>query len=299
MKLVAPCEVNVRYTPRRGCARQRLRWRCGTGSRVPDATVRPLTRLLVALLIAPTSLLGQRAETGFLDRTVTVNGARYPYQVYIPAGYADSATQWPVILFLHGGGERGSDGLLQTTVGLPSAIRNGPSRYPAIVIMPQAPQDSLWLGSTADAAMAALDATLAELRADADRVYLTGLSLGGNGTWDLAYRFPDRFAAIAPICGFISTIPRLTGSRPIVPPDSGDAFAAIGRRLRQVPTWIFHGELDLAVPVSESRRAAEALTAAGADVRYTEVLGGGHNVWDAAYASPQFQEWLFAQRRRR
>jgi len=161
------------------------------------------------------------------------------------------------------------------------------------------PADSVWIGAPAQAAMAALDQTLAEFRGDPDRVYLTGMSMGGNGTWNLAYRHPERFAAIAPICGFISPISRLPGSRPIVPPDSGDAFAAMARRLGRLPTWIFHGEIDPVVPVSESRRAAEALRAAGADVRYTELLGGGHNVWDAVYASPQFQEWLFAQRRSR
>ncbi len=115
----------------------------------------------------------------------------------------------------------GSDGLLQTTVGIASAIRGAPARYPAIIVMPQ------------------------------------------------------------------------------VPADSGDAFAAMARRLGRLPTWIFHRKIDPVVPVSESRRAALALEAAGGDVRYTEFLGGGHNVWDAAYASPQFQEWLFAQRRSR
>lgn len=255
------------------------------------------TKLLAILLLAPAPVLGQRVETGFLDRTVTVNGTPHRYQVYIPASYAGSALRWPVILFLHGGGERGSDGLLQTTVGLAPSIRSAPARYPAIVVMPQLPSDSLWLGEPAEAAMAALDQTLAEFRADPERVYLTGLSLGGNGTWNLAYRFPQRFAAIAPICGFISMLGRLPASRAIVPADSGDSFAAIARRLGRLPTWIFHGEVDPVVPVSESRRAAEALRAAGGNVRYTEFLGGGHNAWDAAYASPQFQEWLFAQRR--
>jgi predicted peptidase len=259
--------------------------------------VRLRTGLIAILLLAPLPVVGQRVETGFLDRTVTVGGTPHRYQVYVPASYAGSMQRWPVILFLHGGGERGSDGLLQTAVGLPAAIRGGSARYPAIVVMPQVPTDSVWLGTPAQVAMAALDQTLAEFRADPERVYLTGLSLGGNGTWNLAYRSPERFAAIAPICGFISVRPQLRASRPIVPADSGDAFTAIARRLGRLPTWVFHGEVDPVVPVSESRRAAEALRAAGADVRYTEVLGGGHNVWDGTYASPQFQEWLFAQRR--
>jgi predicted peptidase len=259
-----------------------------------------LARLLTAIfLVSPTPVLAQRTETGFLDRTVTVSGTPHRYQVYVPAGYSASTQRWPVILFLHGGGERGSDGLLQTNVGLPSAIRIASAKYPAIVVMPQVPRDSVWIGVPAQVAMATLDQTLAEFRTDPDRVYLTGLSLGGNGTWNLAYRFPERFAAIAPICAFVLVRTQLPASRSIVPADSGDAFAAIARRVGRLPTWIFHGEVDPVVPVSESRRAAEALKAAGANVRYTEILGGGHNVWDGAYASPQFQEWLFGQRRGR
>ena len=262
--------------------------------------------LAACLAIAPRWLPAQavtsqtaRMETGFLDRTVSVNGTMYRYEVYVPSAYATSTDRWPVILFLHGAGERGSNGLLQTEVGLASAIRRDPSRYPAIVVMPQVPTDSVWIGAPADAAWTALDQTTREFRTDPDRVYLTGLSMGGNGTWNLAYQHPERFAAIAPICAFITPFPQLRGSRAIVPRDSGDAFTAMARRLGKLPTWIFHGEVDPVVPVAESRRAAEALKAAAGDVRYTEFLGGGHNVWDETYASKQFQEWLFAQRRSR
>jgi predicted peptidase len=256
--------------------------------------------LLAALLVLPATLNAQntqRAETGFLNRSVTVNGLRYPYQVYVPADYASSTQRWPVILFLHGAGERGTDGLLHTHVGLPPAIRRSASKYPALVVMPQSPTDSTWLGLPADAAMMALDQTLAEFRGDGDRVYLTGLSMGGNGTWNLAYRFPERFAAIAPICGFISGLGRTPPWNRSIVADSGDAFAAIARRGARIPTWIFHGEADPVVPVAESRKAYDALRAAGAPVRYTEILGGGHDVWDDVYASAQFQEWLFGQRR--
>jgi predicted peptidase len=153
-------------------------------------------------------------------------------------------------------------------------------------------------GLPSDVAIAALDRTMAELRADPDRVYLTGMSLGGNGTWNLAYRFPERFAAIAPICAFITPFSRLRGSRSIAPESAGDQFAAIAQRLKSMPTWIFHGEVDPVVSVDESRKAAEAFRTAGATgMRYTEFLGAGHNVWDMTYASPQFRDWLFAQRR--
>jgi len=239
----------------------------------------------------------QRAETGFLDRTVTVAGRSYHYQVYVPSMYT-AAQQWPVILFLHGAGERGSDGLLQTNVGLGAAIRSDPSRYPALVVFPQAPADSLWTGVPGQIAMAALDATLREFHTDPERVYLTGWSMGGSGTWYLAYRYPDRFAAVAPISGYVSSaLPWLGGRSPVVPPDSGPPFAPLARRVARVPAWIFHGEADRVVPVAESRQAAEALRAAGGEARYTEVLGGSHNIWDEVYASTQFQSWLFAHRR--
>lgn len=261
--------------------------------------MRVATALLLSLTVLPDARVGgQGVQTGFLDRSVTLSGVAYHYQVYVPASYS-AAQQWPVILFLHGAGEKGGDGLLQTSNALGAAIRRAPSAYPAIVIFPQAPPDSSWAGMPSQIAMSALDQTLAEFRIDPDRVYLTGLSMGGNGTWYLAYRYPDRFAAIAPICGFVTTPPSSRVFRSAVPADSGAAFPALARRLGRVPTWIFHGEVDRSVPVDQSRQAAEAIRRAGGDVRYTEFLGMEHNVWDAVYASPQFVEWFLSQRRRR
>ncbi len=239
----------------------------------------------------------QRVETGFLDRTVRVAGQSYRYQVYVPAEYA-TRTDWPVILFLHGAGERGSDGLLQTAVGLAPAIRRDPRRVPAIVVFPQVPVDSTWSGVVADAALEALRQTMAEYRVDPDRVYLTGLSMGGRGTWYVAYRNPTLFAAVAPICGWITVNNRFAAT-PVVPPDSGAPHEALARQLRQVPIWIFHGEMDRVVPVAGSREPAAALRAAGSSARYTEFLGVDHNSWDAAYGSDEFLQWLFAQRRTR
>lgn len=260
--------------------------------------MRALLAGLALLLVASTA--AAQSATGFLDRSVSVAGGTYRYQVFVPADYptAPAGQRWPVILFLHGAGERGSDGVFQTQVGIAGAIRTAPSKWPAIVVMPQVPTDSLWLGAPGEAAIAALDRTMAEFRTDPDRVYLTGMSMGGNGTWNLAYRYPDRWAAIAPVCAFISSFSRLRGSRSIVPADAGDPFAAVAQRLKAMPTWIFHGEVDPVVPVDESRKAVDAFRAAGAtSMRYTEFLGAGHNVWDMTYASPQFRDWLFAQRR--
>ncbi|HJQ67036.1 MAG TPA: PHB depolymerase family esterase, partial [Gemmatimonadales bacterium] len=242
------------------------------------------------------AVAAQRTETGFLNRTASVGGTAFRYQVYVPAEYT-ATSAWPVILFLHGAGERGADGLLQTNVGLAPAIRNDPSRYPAIVVFPQLPPDSQWVGVPAEMALVALRQTLAEFHADSDRVYLTGLSMGGHGAWYLAYRHPELFAAVIPICGWVPDFPRFAGSVPVVPPDSGAPLAALGRQLKRVPVWIFHGEMDRVVPVVSSREPAAALQAAGGNVRYTELPGLDHNSWDAAYGSRQFSDWLFAQRR--
>ena len=251
---------------------------------------------LLLLLAGPVST--QHVDTGFLDRTVTVAGHSYRYQVYVPADYLTKAT-WPVILFLHGAGERGTDGLLQTTVGLGPAIRRAPKRFPALVVLPQAPADSQWVGTSAGMALAALTQTMGEFHVDRDRVYLSGLSMGGHGTWYLAYRHPELFAAVAPICAWVEDFPQSRGSVPVVPPDSGAAMPALARRLAKTPIWIFHGEMDAVVPVGGSREAAAALKAVSADVRYTEYLGLNHNSWDATYASDEFLRWLFAQRRRK
>ena len=249
--------------------------------------------LLLLLQLAST----QTVQTGFLDRTVTVAGQSYHYQVYVPATYA-AQPSWPAILFLHGAGERGSDGLLQTSVGLAPAIRQNPSRYPAIVVFPQVPRDSLWVGTPADMAVAALQQTMREFHVDPKRVYLTGLSMGGNGTWYIAYRHPELFAAVVPICGWIRDFPQFRGSQPVVPGDSAQIMPLLVQKLGKTPIWIFHGEVDQVVNVNGSREPAAALKTAGADVRYTELLGLNHNSWDAAYGSDEFVKWLFAQQRR-
>jgi predicted peptidase len=250
-----------------------------------------------SLLLAPAIAFGQsqsRIETGFLDRSVTIGGQTYRYQVFVPPSYVPTQ-KWPVILFLHGAGERGTDGYFQTQVGLAAAIRPNVARIPAIVVLPQVLPESSWTGTLARVAIAALDQTTREYQIDPARNYLTGLSMGGNGTWYIAYRNPKRFAAIVPICSWVS--PAFWKVDPVVPSDSGEVFAALARQLRQVPTWIFHGEIDPVVPVDESRKAFAALQAAGAPVQYTEVPGTGHNSWDAAYASPKLWSWLLAQRR--
>ena len=251
---------------------------------------------LIAGCLWAGSLGVQGAETGFLERTLDVGGQRHRYQVYVPADYTP-AQAWPVILYLHGAGERGTDGLRPTQVGLGAAIRKAPQRFPAIVVFPHARPATQWAGAQADMALAALDRTLGEFRVDLDRVYLTGLSMGGHGTWYLAYRNPERFAAAAPICGWTKDLASHAFGVPVVPPEDGPALPALAHRLAKMPIWIFHGELDSVVPVQGSRDAAAALKAVAAPMRYTEYPGLDHNTWDATYSSQPFLEWLLAQRR--
>jgi predicted peptidase len=253
--------------------------------------------VLPGLLVVTILLTVQRPETGFLDRVITVGGRAYHYEVYVPADY-QTKPSWPAILFLHGAGERGDDGLLQTNVGLAPAIRQNPSRYPAIVVFPQVPRDSQWVGMPGDMAVAALQQTMREFHVDPTRVYLTGLSMGGHGTWYVAYRHPELFAAVVPICGWVREFAQFRGSVPVVPGDSAQVMPLLVQHLGKVPIWIFHGEVDQVVNVNGSREPAAALKAAGANVQYTELLGLNHNAWDAAYGSDEFVRWLFAQQRR-
>jgi len=254
-----------------------------------------LAWLALAVLRAGT-LGAQGAETGFLPRTLTHAGQSTRYQLYVPADYA-TRTDWPVILYLHGAGERGVDGLRPTQAGLGAAIRRAPQRFPALVVIPQVPVGTQWTGAQAELALAALDRTLADYKVDRDRVYLTGLSMGGHGTWYLAYRHPERFAAAAPICGWTQNLASHGLMVPVVPPEDGPALPALARRLAKLPLWIFHGDQDTVVPAQGSRAAFEALKAESTLARYTEYPGLNHNSWDATYASDAFVAWLFNQRR--
>ena len=234
----------------------------------------------------------KKIETGFLDRTVSLAGTEYKYQVFVPENWTRKQ-KWPIILFLHGAGERGEDGLVQTQVGIGRAIRMDRGRFPAVVVLPQCRKEVWWSQPPMDdLAMKALEAATKEFHGDPQRTYLTGLSMGGYGTWHLAGKYPGRFAAIVPICGGI-LMPDI--SREQSPDDAKpytDAAAKIGKN---TPVWIFHGGDDPAVPVAESRRMNEAMKALDADVHYTEYPGVGHNSWDNAYTEAELMTWLFSK----
>ena len=238
------------------------------------------------------------APSGFLDRSVRVGATSYAYKVYVPPGF-DAKKSWPVVLYLHGAGEWGSDGSRQIEVGLGPALRAHPERFPAVVVFPQAPRGQVWLGDAARAATAALDQTIAEFQGDRDRIALAGISLGAYGSWVLAFEHPERYAAIVSVAGGIvppgGSRARLTELPPTL--QAADPYAATAARVKDIPAWLFHGANDPTVPVTESRQLAAALQKAGAKPRYSEYAGVGHNAWDRAFADPELAQWLLAQRR--
>lgn len=251
--------------------------------------------LLTALSVLPAA--ARKRDTGFLNRTVTVNGVTYRFQVYVPADW-DRHTKQPVLMFLHGSGERGDDGLVQTQVGLGTAIREQSAIYRFLVVMPQCRKDKLWTDADMQSqALAALEQVIHEFKGDRNALYLTGLSMGGYGTWEIAMKNPRIFAAIAPVCGGLhgtKDLPDMHSSL-LNDPKISDPYAETARRISSTPVWVFHGDADPSVPVEESRKMVEALKAAKANVRYSEYPGVGHNSWDNAYAEKEFVPWLLTQ----
>ncbi len=252
------------------------------------------------LLAARSGAAGpENIEASFLERLVSLEGSQYRYQVFLPPAWSKE-TAWPVILSLHGAGGYGSDGVKQTMEGLGPAIRRHPERFPALVVFPQSPANGTpgWQAIGGRIALAALDKTIDEFHGDASRVTLTGISIGGNGVWYLAYHHPERFAGLLVVCGFAAE--RKGTMYPIlypsVVPGVSDPSAAVAQRLAHIPTWIFHGDADRTVPVEHSRRMAAALRALGAPVQYTELAGVDHNAWDYAFDRPDVASWLLKQR---
>lgn len=254
--------------------------------------------LLVSMLTLAGAARAAEPPFGFLERTVRVGDRDHAYKVYVPPGF-DRARSWPVVLFLHGAGEAGTDGVQHTEVGLGRVLRTDPARFPVLAVFPQIPRGAVWFGDAARFATAALDQVIAEFNGDRDRVSVAGLSLGAYGAWLLAFENPARFAAIVSVAGGIvppeRTRSRLTQLPPTLQAD--DPYAATAARVKHVPAWLFHGADDPTVPVKDSRQLVAALKAAGGSPRYTEYEGGPHNVWDRAFAEPELATWLLGQRR--
>lgn len=240
---------------------------------------------LAVTLTAAACLLGMArlraadsSAHGFLNRVYTdEEGKSHKYVLFVPESY-DGSKAVPVILFLHGSGESGNDGRRQVMVGLGPAVKERSSTFPFLVIFPQSERRN-WRADSSDGqrAMKILAQTEKEYKTDPSRVILTGLSMGGFGTWSLAAKYPDRWAAIVPICG------------------GGDPRTA--EKIKHIPCWCFHGGADPVVKPTLERRMIAALKKAGASPTYFEYPGCGHNSWDNAYSTNWLYHWLGQQHR--
>lgn len=220
---------------------------------------------------------GSEAGPGFHLRTLKTGKGDRKYVVYLPSAY-DGKAEYPVVLFLHGSGERGEDGVKQTQVGLGPAILGNVERFAAIAVIPQARKT--WAADSEDgkAAIEALDEVLREFKADRSRVLLTGLSMGGAGAWSIAAAHPERFSGVAPVCG------------------RGDISRIV--MLGKMPVWAFVGDADRDETVLNTRKMVETIQAAGGNARLTEYRGVGHNSWDRAYNDVSFIGWMVSQKGR-
>jgi predicted peptidase len=252
----------------------------------------PPALALAALTVcmAASARADQDVIDGFTARTfTTANGQTMPYRLFVPDAGARK-DRLPLILYLHGGGGVGTDNQKQISGGnttgthtwtTPEAQR----RHPAFVLAPQLAENRPSQPGRADAWSSSLDTVLEiiaalsrEFAIDPDRLYVTGQSLGGYGTWEIVSRQPQMFAAAVPVCG------------------GGDAARVVAART--LPIWTFHGAQDPVVPVSESRELVAALRRAGSPVKYTEYADVAHNAWTRAYSEPELAEWIFSQRRK-
>ena len=207
------------------------------------------------------------------------------FLLHLPKEYsATNGVRWPLMLFLHGAGERGTDVQRAGIHGPMKLVREG-TNFPFIIVAPQCPENQRWDSEALDQLLTHVEA---KHSVDTNRIYVTGLSMGGYGTWSLGLRYPGRFAAIAPVCGGGNIMDMVLAS-------PGHAAA-----LRALPVWAFHGAKDTIVLVAESERMVEALKrrAKGADVKLTVYPEANHDSWTETYNNPKFYEWLLAQRRR-
>ena len=238
------------------------------------------------------ALFAQNAEVLITPEVFrTPEGETLNYRIYLPANIP-AGKKVPLVLFFHGAGERGDDNTAQLKHGVTNLVQYAMTNGPAIVIAPQCPKDQQWVNTNWSApshimpsmpsspmklALLLLQDALAKLPVDLNRVYVTGVSMGGYGTWDAIQRKTDLFAAAIPICG------------------GGDSTRA--QSLKNIPIWAFHGDKDTAVPVTRSRDMVSALQACGGKIQYREYPGAGHDVWTRTYADPSVLAWLFAQHR--
>ena len=199
------------------------------------------------------------------------------YLLHLPKGYERGRKRWPLLLFLHGAGERGADLERVKKHGIARVVEEG-MKLPFIAVSPQCPADSWWTEQT-QVLLALLDELIVRYRVDTRRIYLTGLSMGGFGTWMLGTSAPERFAALAPVCG------------------GGSRLHGFPQRIADMvntPVWAFHGAKDPVVPLSESQVLVDALRAAGGNVQFTVYPEADHDSWTETYANPALYAWFLS-----
>ena len=222
---------------------------------------------------------GAQIEAEYREVVTRTNQLRY--LLYLPADYtANAAPKWPLVLFLHGAGERGADLQKVAVHGPPKLVAQG-RQFPFILVSPQCPAGQVWDES---ALVGLIDSIQSRYRVDPTRVYVTGLSMGGYGTWLLAQKHPGRFAAVAPVCGGGDRIRSLL-------PSQVESLKTLG-------VWAFHGAKDNVVPLSESERMVEAFKRIGVqDIQLTVYPEANHDSWTVTYENPALYEWLLKHHR--
>jgi predicted peptidase len=235
--------------------------------------------MFLSTIMLVASFAGGDAKTGFVNKIYKGKDGDSKYVVFVPHAYKGDK-EYPLILFLHGAGERGDDGMTPVLQGIANAgikLKDKEKSFGFFVVFPQARVKGSWKAGDPDAnrAVAILEEVQKEYKIDAKRLYLTGLSMGGSGTWSLAAAHPDKWAAIAPICG--------RGE-----PDTAS-------KIKDIPTWAFCGDQDNAKLVEANRTMIKALQGAGGKPRYSEYPFVGHNSWDSAYATPELYTWFLKQ----
>jgi predicted peptidase len=201
------------------------------------------------------------------------------YLLYTPKDYQGSEKELPLVLFLHGIGERGTDLEIVKLFGIPKEIEEGVD-FPFLVVSPQCPEDTIWANEL-DALHALLENIIEKYQVDTSRIYLTGLSMGGNGSWHLAAAYPSMFAAVVPICGWANPL---------------FGFPERIKVLIDVPVWAFHGAEDEVIPLQRSQELVDALKANQGNVRFTVYPNTPHDSWTQTYENPELYEWLLQQK---
>ena len=217
-------------------------------------------------------------EKAQLYQARIIHEVKLDYLLTLPDGYSKAgAAAWPLILFLHGAGERGDDLNMVRIHGIPKeAAQTEP--FPFITLSPLCPADHWW-GDYMEALIGLVEATITAYHVNPQRVYLTGLSMGGYGTWHLASAYPERFAAAAPICGggfWMYGFPERVAA------------------MKEVPVWAFHGGKDPVVNIEQTQIMVDALEAAGGDVTFTIYPDADHDAWTQTYSNPALYEWFLS-----